>query len=149
MDSHYPLSAKRLYALMGDRMIDFPPYFIERLERRLEAFETSRTNEHRVMHLRVVPEPAAVTPKEGSGCHVDPVLSGPDGGFANARVSNLRGAEMAEYLDARLNMANYDETTFVRSLLLVSELHGMSHIARECGHSSEVMRRQLSGNRPL
>lgn len=80
---------------------------------------------------------------------MEPVLSGPDGGFANARVSNLRAAEIAEYLDARLNMANYDETTFARSLLLVSELHGMSHIARECGHSSEVMRRQLSGNRPL
>ena len=72
MDSHYPLSAKRLYALMGDRMIDFPPYFIERLERRLEAFETSRTNEHRVMHLRVVPEPAADASKEGSGCHREP-----------------------------------------------------------------------------
>ena len=25
-------------------------------------------------------------------------MSGPDGGFANARVSNLRAAEMAEYL---------------------------------------------------
>jgi DNA-binding phage protein len=80
---------------------------------------------------------------------VEPALSRPDSGFANARVSNLRAAEMAEYLDARLNMANYDETTFARSLLLVSELHGMSHIARECGYSSEVMRRQLSGNRPL
>ena len=76
-------------------------------------------------------------------------MSGPGGCFANARVSNLRAAEMAEYLDARLNMANYDETTFARSLLLVSELHGMSHIARECGHGIEVMRRQLSGNRPL
>ncbi|MDY1033623.1 hypothetical protein [Stenotrophomonas sp. CFBP8980] len=76
-------------------------------------------------------------------------MSGPGGYFANARVSNLRAAEMAEYLDARLNMANYDETTFARSLLLVSELHGMSHIARECGHGIEVMRRQLSGNRPL
>ncbi|MDY1033624.1 hypothetical protein [Stenotrophomonas sp. CFBP8980] len=72
MDSHYPLSAKRLYALMGDRMIDFPPYFIERLERRLEAFETSRTNEHRVMHLRVVPDAAADAPKEDSGCRREP-----------------------------------------------------------------------------
>jgi len=54
MDSHYPLSAKRLYALMGDKMLDFPPQFVERLERRLEAFETSRTNKHVVVPLRLV-----------------------------------------------------------------------------------------------
>ena len=68
---------------------------------------------------------------------------------AKAQLENRRAAEMADYLDDRLHMIHYDETTFARSLLLVSELHGMSHIARECGHSSEVMRRQLSGNRPL
>jgi hypothetical protein len=56
MDAQYPLSAKRLYALMGEKMLDFPPHFIERLERRLEAFETSRTNAHGVMHLRLVPD---------------------------------------------------------------------------------------------
>jgi len=54
MDSHYPLSAKRLYALMGDKILDFPPQFVERLERRLEAFETSRTNKHVVVPLRLV-----------------------------------------------------------------------------------------------
>lgn len=54
MEPHYPLAAKRLYALMGDKMLDFPPQFIERLERRLEAFETSRTNEHVVVPLRLV-----------------------------------------------------------------------------------------------
>ncbi len=54
MESHYPLSAKRLYALMGDKMLDFPPYFIERLERRLEAFETSRSNKHVVVPLRLI-----------------------------------------------------------------------------------------------
>lgn len=54
MESHYPLAAKRLYALMGDKMLDFPPYFIERLERRLEAFETSRSNKHVVVPLRLI-----------------------------------------------------------------------------------------------
>ena len=54
MESHYPLAAKRLYALMGDKMLDFPPHFIERLERRLEAFETSRTHKHLVVPLRLV-----------------------------------------------------------------------------------------------
>ena len=71
MESHYPLSAKRLYALMGDRMQDFPPHFIERLERRLEEFETSRTNQHRVMHLRLLPQAASDAPLTGEGCHPD------------------------------------------------------------------------------
>ncbi|WP_312682347.1 hypothetical protein [Stenotrophomonas chelatiphaga] len=54
MKAHYPLAAKRLYALMGDKMLDLPPYFIERLERRLEAFETSRSNKHVVVPLRLI-----------------------------------------------------------------------------------------------
>lgn len=54
MESQYPLAAKRLYALMGDKMLDFPPYFIERLERRLEAFETSRSTKHVVVPLRLI-----------------------------------------------------------------------------------------------
>lgn len=68
MESHYPLAAKRLYALMGDKMLDFPPYFIERLERRLEAFETSRSNKHVVVPLRLISDidcEAVATP-EGS-----------------------------------------------------------------------------------
>jgi DNA-binding phage protein len=76
-------------------------------------------------------------------------MNGPDNRFANARVTNLRAAEMAEYLDGRLHMINYDESTFARSLLLASELYGMSHVAYECGLSSDAMRRQLSGTRPL
>lgn len=72
MDSHYPLSAKRLYALMGDRMIDFPPHFIEHLERRLEEFETSRTNAHRVMHLRVVRDTEPDVPLTACGCPAEP-----------------------------------------------------------------------------
>ncbi|WP_343237805.1 hypothetical protein [Stenotrophomonas lacuserhaii] len=30
-----------------------------------------------------------------------------------------------------------------------AELHGMSHVAQQCGLSSESMRRQLNGTRPL
>ena len=71
MDPHYPLSAKRLYALMGERMQDFPPHFIERLERRLEEFETSRSNQHRVMHLRLLSGEAADASRTGTGCHPD------------------------------------------------------------------------------
>jgi DNA-binding phage protein len=67
----------------------------------------------------------------------------------SARVSNPRAAETAEYLDARLHMANYEEPTFARSLLLAAELHGIEHAARECGLSDEAMRRQLNGTRPL
>ena len=44
-------------------------------------------------------------------------MSAPGGGFGTARVSNLRAAEMAEYLDDRLHMVNYDEITFARSLM--------------------------------
>lgn len=62
---------------------------------------------------------------------------------------NPRAAEMAEYLDDRLHMTHYDETTFARALLLVSELHGIDAIARHCGVSGEAMRRQLNGTRPL
>ncbi|MBD8644196.1 hypothetical protein IFT63_11435 [Stenotrophomonas sp. CFBP 13724] len=68
MDSHYPLSAKRLYALMGDKMLDFPPQFVERLERRLEAFETSRTNKHVVVPLRLVSDiQDDAAPTDGDG----------------------------------------------------------------------------------
>lgn len=55
MDAQYPLSANRLYALMGDNMLDFPPHFIERLERRLEAFETSAANAHVALHPQAAP----------------------------------------------------------------------------------------------
>lgn len=68
---------------------------------------------------------------------------------AKAHLANRRAAEMAEYLDGRLHTAHYDESTFARSLLLVAELHGMSHVAQHCGLSSESLRRQLNGTRPL
>ncbi|MDY1032824.1 hypothetical protein [Stenotrophomonas sp. CFBP8980] len=66
MESHYPLAAKRLYALLGDKMLDFPPHFIERLERRLEASETSRTNKHVVVPLRLVSDVDAEAAPTGS-----------------------------------------------------------------------------------
>ena len=68
---------------------------------------------------------------------------------AKAQLENRRAAEMADYLDDRLHMIHYDETTFARSLLLVSELHGIGHVARECGLSDDALRRQLGGSRPL
>lgn len=40
MDTQHPLSARRLYGLIGDKIHDYPPFFIERLERRLEQFDT-------------------------------------------------------------------------------------------------------------
>ncbi|WP_123700138.1 hypothetical protein [Stenotrophomonas chelatiphaga] len=56
---------------------------------------------------------------------------------------------MADYLDTRLRMTHYEESTFARSLLLVSELHGMRLVAHACGLDSDAMRRQLNGTRPL
>ena len=44
---------------------------------------------------------------------------------ARADLANRRAADMADYLDTRLRMTRYEESTFARSLLLVSELHGM------------------------
>jgi len=37
--SQYPLSSARLRALLGDAFHDVPPYFIEKLERRLEQYD--------------------------------------------------------------------------------------------------------------
>jgi hypothetical protein len=42
MGPQHPLSAKRLHALLGDKMLDFPPHFIEMLEKRLEEMEAER-----------------------------------------------------------------------------------------------------------
>jgi len=76
MEPHSPLAAKRLYALMGDKMLDVPPHFIERLERRLEAFETSRTHKHVVVPLRLV-----------SDIEDDAALTGDDGGEEPQRAA--------------------------------------------------------------
>lgn len=55
MDTDYPLSAKRLYALIGEKISEFPPYFIERLEQKLEASGQSRTRSAEVVYLHLVP----------------------------------------------------------------------------------------------
>jgi hypothetical protein len=52
MEPKHPLSAKRLYALIGDKMHDFPPYFVERLERSLEEMERQRMSSVRVVPFR-------------------------------------------------------------------------------------------------
>ena len=64
-------------------------------------------------------------------------------------VINPRAAEMAEYLDGRLGMRNYDEAGTARALLLVAELYGLDKVADACGVSAETLRRQLNGMRPL
>jgi len=60
-----------------------------------------------------------------------------------------RAAQRAEFLDARLRMNGCDEASFSRALLLVAELDGLDDVAKACGLSSEAMRRQLNGTRPL
>ena len=72
MESHYPLTAKRLYALMGDKMLDFPPHFIERLERRLEAFETPRTHKHVVVPLRLISDIESEPAPTAGHCPAEP-----------------------------------------------------------------------------
>lgn len=57
-----------------------------------------------------------------------------------------RKGEMAEYVNVRL-LNECDEGSMARALLLLSELHGMCHSARECGLSVTCMRRQLNGTR--
>ena len=53
-------------------------------------------------------------------------------------VMRLRGEALAAELGS-----------IARALLLMSELHGMSRVARACGMRSDAMRRQLDGTRPL
>ncbi|MEN5425458.1 hypothetical protein ABE522_03655 [Stenotrophomonas pennii] len=60
-----------------------------------------------------------------------------------------RAAQRAEFLDARLRMDGCDEATFSRAMLRVAELDGLGDVAMACGLSTEAMRRQLNGTRPL
>lgn len=71
MNPQHPLSAERLYALMGDKMHDFPPYFIDMLERKLEEYDRSRSNNDREVHLRLVPEVGNDAPLVGVDCYAD------------------------------------------------------------------------------
>ncbi|PKH70072.1 hypothetical protein CXF96_16510 [Stenotrophomonas sp. Betaine-02u-21] len=97
MDTDYPLSAKRLYALIGEKISEFPPYFIERLERKLEASEQSRTRSAEVVYLHLVPP-----------VRKDAPLRSPDDGVepnplrdATAHVRTLQAvAVVLEILDA-------------------------------------------------
>ena len=97
MDTDYPLSAKRLYALIGEKISEFPPYFIERLERKLEASEQSRTRSAEVVYLHLVPP-----------LRKDAPLRSPDDGVepnplrdATAHVRTLQAvAVVLEILDA-------------------------------------------------
>ncbi|MBD8643476.1 hypothetical protein IFT63_07710 [Stenotrophomonas sp. CFBP 13724] len=72
MDTDYPLSAKRLYALIGEKISEFPPYFIERLEQKLEESEQSRTRSAEVVHLRLVPPVRKDAPLRSLGDGVEP-----------------------------------------------------------------------------
>ena len=62
---------------------------------------------------------------------------------------NARAAQRAEFLDVRLRMDGCDEASFSRAMLLVAELDGLGDVAKACGLSTETMRRQLNGTRPL
>lgn len=57
--------------------------------------------------------------------------------------------QMAEHLDSRLRLRDCDEAGIARALLLMSELHGMSRVARACGMNSDTLRRQLDGKQTL
>lgn len=78
MDTKHPLSAERLHALVGDKMHDFPPYFVEQLERKLEEMEQQRAQPSRVVQLRPVKgvsDQAAATTHDGTASltHVERV----------------------------------------------------------------------------
>lgn len=76
-------------------------------------------------------------------------MSNAEDGRADSGGRNPRAAEMADYLDARLQMFDGDEPAIARALLLVAELHGIDRVAAACGLNAETMRRQLNGTRPL
>ncbi|WP_312681775.1 hypothetical protein [Stenotrophomonas chelatiphaga] len=71
METNYPLSAKRLYALIGDRISEFPPYFIERLEHRLEETEQLRARSEHTVNLRLVPDVGSDAPLLGPDSHAE------------------------------------------------------------------------------
>ncbi|MDY1034026.1 hypothetical protein [Stenotrophomonas sp. CFBP8980] len=65
METNYPLSAERLYSLIGDKISEFPPHFIERLERKLEEFAQLRPRGDRVVQLQRVPSVGSNAPSSG------------------------------------------------------------------------------------
>lgn len=71
MESQNPLSAKRLHALIGDKIHEFPPYFIERLEKKLEEFEASREKSTGGVQLRLVSDVSNDAPMLGIDSYAD------------------------------------------------------------------------------
>ena len=71
MESQYPLGAKRLHALLGDKMHSFPPHFIEKLERTLEEHEREQIARSRTVHLKLVPDVADDAPLLGADAYID------------------------------------------------------------------------------
>lgn len=70
MDTHHPLCADRLYALLGEDMYDLPPCFIERLEQTLAAAERERVNTVVRLHptkCRAATAPMPSAPHDGHG----------------------------------------------------------------------------------
>lgn len=76
-------------------------------------------------------------------------MSSAEDGRPDSGSRNPSATEMADYLDARLQMFDGDEPAIARALLLVAELHGIDRVAAACGLNTETMRRQLNGTRPL
>ena len=71
METNYPLSAQRLYALIGDRISEFPPRFLERLEHRLEESEQLRARSECTFNLRLVPDVGSDAPLLGPDSHAE------------------------------------------------------------------------------
>jgi hypothetical protein len=68
MDPKHPLSARRLYALLGEKMHDLPPYFIERLEQRLEEYDATRDRSANVVQLHMVSDTTVDVPCASRNC---------------------------------------------------------------------------------
>lgn len=62
METTHPPDAQRLYALLGERMYQFPPRIIRQLEHTLEAYERERLATVRVPHLQLVGDVRAPPP---------------------------------------------------------------------------------------
>ena len=71
METNYPLSAERLYSLIGDKISEFPPHFIERLEQKLEEFAQLRPRGDRVVQLQRVPSVGSNAPSSGPDSPAD------------------------------------------------------------------------------
>ena len=71
METTTPLSAKRLHALMGDKMHELPAHFIEQLEQKLRDYGDFSDARRRAVHLQLVPDITADAPLLGGDHHAD------------------------------------------------------------------------------